>query len=48
MGSDKAPELLRDGEGDHEVMTGKLSIHLFHQPLMCLVVLAIRTVPVAA
>ena len=48
MAPDKAPYLLRNGEGDHEVMTGKLSFYLIHQPLASLVVLAAGTVPVPA
>jgi len=48
MVSDKAPKLLGNGEGDHEVMSRELSLHLIAQPLMGLVVLAVGTMPVAA
>jgi len=48
MSSDKSPELLGYGEGNHEVMPGKLSLYLLHQPLMCFMMLAVGTVPVAA
>ena len=47
MAADKSPELLGYGEGDHKVMSGKLSFHLLHQPLMGFVVLAVGTMPVA-
>jgi len=48
MASDKPAELFGDGEGDHEVMFGKLAFHLVYQPLMDFVVLAMRTMPIAA
>jgi len=48
MAADKAAELLGDGKGDHEVMTWKLAIHLFCQPLMGFMVLAIRAMPIPA
>ena len=48
MSSDKSPDLLGYGEGNHEVMSGKLSLYLLHQPLMCFMMLAVGTVPVAA
>ena len=48
MASDKPPELLGYGKGDHEVMSGELSLHLFYQPLMGFMVLAVGTMPVPA
>ena len=48
MAADKAAELLWDGEGDHEMVTWKLSFHLIYQPLMGFMVLAVGTMPVAA
>ena len=48
MGSDKGPEGLWDGEGDHEVVPRELSLHLFLQPLMGFVVLTIGTVSIPA
>ena len=48
MSSDKSPDLLGHGEGNHEVMSGKLSLHLLYQPLMGFVVLTGGTIPVAA
>ena len=48
MAADKAPELLRNGEGDHEMVPWKLPFHLIYQPLMCLMVLAVGAMPVAA
>ena len=48
MASDKGPELLREGEGDQEVVTRKLALNLFFKPVMCLVLLAAGAVSVAA
>jgi len=48
MSSDKPAELLGYGKGNHEVMSGKPSLHLIRQPLMRLVVLTVGTVSVSA
>ena len=48
MAADKATELLRHGKGDHEVMSGQLSIQLFCQPFMGLMMLAVWAMSIAA
>ena len=48
MASDEQPELLWDGEGEHEVMSRELALHLVLQPLIGFVVLTIGTVPIPA
>ncbi len=47
MAANKAPDLLWPSEGDHKVMAGQLSIHLFLQPLPGFLMLAVRAMPVA-
>lgn len=42
------PELGRHGEGEQEVLGGDLLLHLALQPLLTLVVLAVRAVAMAA
>ena len=48
MASDKAPERLWHGKGDHEVVSWKLSPHLLDEPLMGFVVLTVGTMPITA
>ena len=48
MTADEASEVLRHGKGDHEMMSGQLTIQLRLQPLSGFMVLAIGTMPVAA
>lgn len=48
MRPDKRPQGFRDSEGDEEVWPGKLFFQLVVQPLLGFMMLALRTVPVAA
>ena len=48
MTPDKTAQLFGDCEGYHEVMSGKLSFHLFFQPLPGFVILADRTMTIPA
>ena len=38
--TDKTAKLFRDGKGDHEVVSGKLMLHPFVQPLLDFMILA--------
>ena len=46
--SNEAAQLFRDGKGEHEMMTGELTLHLFFQPLLGLMVLTSRAMAIAA
>jgi len=48
MASEKATNLLRDGEGDHEIWPRNLSVQLPIHPVQRLLILACRAVAVAA
>ena len=48
IAADERPELVWDGKGEHEMMSGQLPLHLSFQPLSGFVVLAAGTVAVAA
>ena len=48
MAANEAPELFGDGEGDHEVVSGELPLHLICQPLMGFVVLTVGAMPISA
>jgi len=48
IAADEASEVFRDGEGDHEVVSGQLSLDLSFEPLVGLVMLAVGAVAVAA
>jgi len=48
MRSDHLPKTLRKGYGYEEIMGGQKLLHLFVQPLFGFILLAGRTVPVAA
>jgi hypothetical protein len=48
--TDESAQILRDGEGEQEMVTGELPFHLFHQPLPGLMMLTsgAMTVPAGA
>ena len=48
MAADEVADLLRHGEGHHEVVTGKLARELAFQPLPTFMILALRAMAVAA
>jgi hypothetical protein len=48
MAAAERPDLLRHGEGEHEVLTGQTAAELASQPIPAFVVLALGTMTVAA
>lgn len=48
MRTEKRPQRLRHGEGQHEMVTGQLPLELFFKPLVGVAVLASWTVPITA
>ncbi len=48
MSAAEGPNLFRHGKGEQEVAAGQSSLQLCFQPLAAFVILALRTVPIAA
>ena len=46
--ADDKPQTAGNREGDHEMMSGQLALKLFFQPGLAFLVLALRTVSIAA